>query len=147
MSERFVGDGRPRLTGRKDRPARHHRRRTPDPVLVAFRAVIDRLNDLFGADFSRSQVEGFVDTLGAVLLEVESLIDQALANSCDQFLESPDLGDAVVDAIFATQESHNVIADYTASGHADSGKIIDALGAMIHAAAQVDRTRTSDAMH
>jgi type I restriction enzyme, R subunit len=121
--------------------------KTPDPVLVAFQAVIDRLNDLFGADFSRSQVEGFVDTLGAVLLEDESLIEQALANSCDQFLESPDLGDAVVDAIFATQESHNVIADYIASGHADSGKIIAALGAMIHAAARVDRSRTSDAMH
>jgi len=121
--------------------------KTPDPVLVAFQVVIDRLNDLFGADFSRSQVEGFVDTLGAVLLEDESLIEQALANSCDQFLESPDLGDAVVDAVFATQESHNVIADYIASGQADSGKIIAALGAMIHAAAQVDRSRTAAATH
>jgi type I restriction enzyme R subunit len=121
--------------------------KTPDPVLVAFQVVIDRLNDLFGADFSRSQVEGFVDTLGAVLLEDESLIEQALANSCDQFLESPDLGDAVVDAVFATQESHNVIADYIASGQADSGKIIAALGTMIHAAAQVDRSRTAAATH
>jgi len=121
--------------------------KTPDPVLVAFQVVIDRLNDLFGADFSRSQVEGFVDTLGAVLLEDESLIEQALANSCDQFLESPDLGDAVVDAVFATQESHNVIADYIASGQADSGKIVAALGTMIHAAAQVDRSRTAAATH
>lgn len=109
--------------------------KTPDPVMIAFQAVIDRLNDLFGADFSRTQVEGFVDTLGAVLLEDESLVEQALTNSRQQFLESPDLSDAVVDAVFANQESHNAIADYIASGQADAGKIIVALGAMIHAAA------------
>lgn len=111
--------------------------KTPDPVMIAFQAVIDRLNDLFGADFSRTQVEGFVDTLGAVLLEDESLVEQALTNSRQQFLESPDLSDAVVDAVFANQESHNAIADYIASGQADAGKIIIALGAMIHAAAPV----------
>ena len=109
---------------------------TPDPVLVAFQAVIDRLNDLFGADFSRSQVEGFVDTLGAVLLEDEEVVGQARANSRAQFLESPDLNDAVVDAVFANQHSHNAIADYIASGHADAHKIIVEIGAMIHAAVQ-----------
>lgn len=107
---------------------------TPDPVLVAFQAVIDRLNDLFGAEFSRAQVEGFVDTLGAVLLEDEDLVGQARANSRAQFLESPDLGDAVVDAVFANQHSHNAIADYIASGHADAHKVIVEVGAMIHAA-------------
>ncbi|MCX4748146.1 type I restriction endonuclease [Kitasatospora sp. NBC_01287] len=108
--------------------------RTPDPVMVAFQAVIDRLNELFGAEFSRGQVEGFVDILGAVLLENEDLVDQAGANSRAQFLESPDLGDAVVDAVFANQNSHNAIADYIASGHADAGRIIVEIGAMIHAA-------------
>ena len=99
--------------------------------MIAFQAVIDRLDGLFGAEFSRMQVEGFVDTLGAVLLEDESLVEQALTNSRQQFLESPDLGDAVVDAVLANQESHNAIADYIASGHAYAGKIIVALGAMI----------------
>lgn len=107
---------------------------TPDPVMVAFQAVIDRLNDLFGTEFSRSQVEGFVDTLGAVLLEDEELVDQARVNSRAQFLESPDLSDAVVDAVFANQSSHNAIADYIASGHADADKVISEIGAMIHAA-------------
>lgn len=107
---------------------------TPDPVLVAFQAVIDRLNDLFGSEFSRSQVEGFVDTLGAVLLENEDLVDQAHANSRNQFLESPDLPDAVIDAVFANQHAHNAIAEYIASGHADADKVITEIGAMIHAA-------------
>jgi type I restriction enzyme R subunit len=112
---------------------------TPDPVLVAFQAVIDRLNALFGAEFSRNQVEGFVDTLGAVLLEDEALVDQAKANSRAQFLESPDLPDAVVDAVFSNQESHNAIADYIASGHADTDKVITEIGAMIHAAVVATR--------
>lgn len=108
--------------------------RAPDPVLVAFQAVIDRINDLFGAEFSRSQIEGFVDTLGAVLLENEALVEQARVNSRVQFLESPDLSDAVVDTVFANQHSHNAIADYIASGHADSHRLIAEIGAMIHAA-------------
>ncbi|GAB3188985.1 type I restriction enzyme R subunit [Micromonospora palomenae] len=107
---------------------------TPDPVLVAFQTIIDRLNDLFGAEFSRSQVEGFVDTLGAVLLENEALVEQARVNSRVQFLESPDLPDAVVDAVFANQHSHNAIADYIAAGNADSNRLINEIGAMIHAA-------------
>ncbi|MFE4609136.1 type I restriction endonuclease subunit R [Streptomyces niveus] len=114
--------------------------KTPDPVMVAFQAVIDRLNALFGSEFSRSQVEGFVDTLGAVLLENEDLVDQAGVNSRPQFLESPDLSDAVVDAVFANQSSHNAIADYIASGHADADKIIVEIGAMIHAAVAAQRS-------
>jgi type I restriction enzyme R subunit len=102
--------------------------------MIALQAVIDRLNALFGAEFSRNQVEGFVDTLGAVLLEDEALVDQAKANTRAQFLESPDLGDAVVDAVFSNQESHNAIADYIASGHTDADKVITEIGAMIHAA-------------
>ncbi|MFN8073878.1 MAG: hypothetical protein U0Q15_00490 [Kineosporiaceae bacterium] len=109
--------------------------KAPDPVLVAFQAVIDRLNDLFGAEFSRSQVEGFVDTLGAVLLENEALVEQARVNSRVQFLESPDLSDAVVDAVFANQHSHNAIADYIASGNTNSHRLITEIGGMIHAAA------------
>lgn len=115
--------------------------KTPAPVMVAFQAVIDRLNALFGAEFSRGQVEGFVDTLGAVLLENENLVDQAGVNSRAQFLESPDLSDAVVDTVFANQNSHNAIADYIASGHADAEKIIVEIGAMIHAAVAARRTR------
>ncbi|MEK8227323.1 hypothetical protein NKG05_16365 [Oerskovia sp. M15] len=109
-------------------------RQDPDPVLIAFQVVIDRLNELFGAEFSRSQVEGFVDTLGAVLLENEDLVGQARANSRAQFQESPDLNHAVIDAVLDTQDSHNAIADYIASGHADSGKIILEVGSMLHAA-------------
>ncbi|WP_412539996.1 type I restriction endonuclease [Longispora sp. K20-0274] len=108
--------------------------KTPDPVLVAFQTIIDRLNDLFGAEFSRSQVEGFVDTLGAVLLQNEELVEQARVNSRVQFLESPDLSDAVVDAVFANQHSHNTIADYIAAGNADSNRLITEIGAMLHAA-------------
>lgn len=50
-----------------------------------------------------------------------------------QLLESPDLSDAVVDAVFANQDSPNAIADYIASGHADAHKVIIEVGAMIHA--------------
>lgn len=63
-------------------------------------------------------------------LENEALVEQARVNSRVQFLESPDLSDAV----FANQHSHNAIADYIAPGHADSHKVIVEVGVMVHAA-------------
>ena len=84
-----------------------------DPKMVALQEVIERLNDLFGAEeFTASQPESFVRALIDRMMENESLIQQARVNSVKQFAESPDFDEAVVDAVADNQSAHKVIADY-----------------------------------
>ncbi|WP_332642615.1 type I restriction endonuclease subunit R [Aeromicrobium sp.] len=82
-----------------------------DPTMVAFQDVIDKLNEVFGADLTVSQkqhfVQGLVDTLGAD----DRLVRQASANSEKQFLESPDLRDGVMDAVAGNEEASKIMAD------------------------------------
>jgi type I restriction enzyme R subunit len=81
--------------------------------MVALQEVIDRLNDLFGAEeFSQSQPESFVRALIDRMLENEALVQQAKVNTVKQFAESPDFDEAVVDAVADNQGAHNKIADY-----------------------------------
>jgi type I restriction enzyme R subunit len=84
-----------------------------DPTIVALSEVIDRLNDLFGAEeFTASQPESFVRALIDRMLENEPLVQQARVNTVKQFAESPDFDEAVVDAVSDNQGAHKRIADY-----------------------------------
>ena len=74
--------------------------------------MLAKINDLFaGEDFSdvkqRSWVEGVMDQMGAD----ETLAAQADANTTKQFLESPDLSDAVTNAVLSNQDNDNRIAE------------------------------------
>ena len=111
-----------------------------DPKLVALQEVIDRLNDLFGAEeFSQSQPESFVRALIDRMMENEGLIQQARVNSVKQFAESPDFDEAVVDAVSDNQGAHNQIADYFFSGAAGRPTLILALAKAFHElASEVD---------
>jgi type I restriction enzyme R subunit len=84
-----------------------------DPKLVALQEVIERLNELFGAEeFSATQPETFVRGLIDRMLENDSLVQQAKVNSVKQFSESPDFDEAVVDAVSDNQGAYTKIADY-----------------------------------
>jgi len=111
-----------------------------DPKLVALQEVIDRLNDLFGAeDFSQSQPESFARALIDRMLENEGLVQQAKVNSVKQFAESPDFDEAVVDSVADNQGAHNKIADYFWSDSPGRPTIILALAKAFHElAAEVD---------
>jgi len=104
-----------------------------DPKLVALQEVIDRLNDLFGAeDFTQSQPESFVRALIDRMLEDEGLVQQAKVNSVKQFAESPDFDEAVVDAVADNQGAHNKIADYFWSNAPGRPSLILALAKAFH---------------
>ncbi|MFD1274163.1 DEAD/DEAH box helicase family protein [Streptomyces kaempferi] len=84
-----------------------------DPKMVAFQAVLDRLNDVFGNDdFTPSQKMSFLEALLAGLLDDEDLVQQAKVNSPTQFAESPDFDDAVTGAVADNQGAHNKMSDY-----------------------------------
>ncbi len=104
-----------------------------DPKMVAFQEVIDRLNDLFGdEDFSAGQKESFLEALLRTLLENPKLATQARANTSKQFLESPDLRDAIIAAVAGNQGSHNKMAEYFFGHGAGIDELIARIGELVH---------------
>ncbi|MGW2282708.1 type I restriction endonuclease subunit R [Streptomyces sp. NPDC001770] len=84
-----------------------------DPKYVALQVVIDKMNDLFGAEsFAASQVREFVQGLVQRLLADPNLIQQTKVNSKKQFVESQDFQAAVTEAVADNQDAHNTMADY-----------------------------------
>lgn len=84
-----------------------------DPTMVAFQAVLDRLNDLFGSeDFTEGQKVSFLQALLRTLLDDPDLVQQAKVNSATQFVESPDFDQAVTGAVADNQGAHHKMSEY-----------------------------------
>ena len=107
-----------------------------EPKYVALQIVIDKMNDLFGAEsFTQSQVSGFVEALVQRLLADPDLVKQTQVNSKRQFMESQDFQSAVTEAVIDNQGAHNTMADYFFSdGPAINGVIIALADAFYEAA-------------
>ncbi|PPA58486.1 MULTISPECIES: hypothetical protein [Micromonospora] len=112
-----------------------------EPKYVALQVVIDKMNDLFGAEsFSASQVREFVQGLVQWLLAYPGLVNQAKVNSKRQFMESQDLQAAVTEAVVDNQEAHNTMAVYFFSDGPDINAVIMALADAFYEAAIDQRT-------
>src|SRR3954470_11966434 len=107
-----------------------------EPKYVALQVVIDKMNDLFGAEsFTKSQVQEFVHGLVQRLMAYPDLVKQTQVNSKKQFLESQDFQAAVTEAVADNQIAHNTMADYFFSdGPAINGVIIALADAFYEAA-------------
>lgn len=107
-----------------------------EPKYVALQVVIDKMNDLFGAEsFTQSQVREFVQGLVQRLLAYPDLVKQTKVNSKKQFLESQDFRSAVTEAVSDNQGAHNTMADYFFSdGPALNGVIVSLADAFYEAA-------------
>ncbi|AEB46163.1 type I restriction endonuclease subunit R [Micromonospora maris] len=107
-----------------------------EPKYVALQVVIDKMNDLFGAEsFSSSQIREFVQGLVERLLAYPDLVNQAKVNSKKQFMESQDFQAAVTEAVIDNQEAHNTMADYFFSDGPGINAVIVALADAFHEAA------------
>ncbi|WP_129978013.1 type I restriction endonuclease [Rhodococcus sp. Q1] len=112
-----------------------------DPKYVALQVVIDKMNDLFGAEaFTDSQVREFVHGLVQRLLAYPDLVKQTTVNSKKQFIESQDFQEAVVEAVVDNQEAHNTMADYFFSDGPAISAVIIALADAFYEAAIDQRT-------
>ena len=60
------------------------------------------------------------------------LMTRAKANSGGQFLESPDLTDAIIDAVEGNQGSHNRLADYFYGDNPDRADLVSKIGTLVH---------------
>ncbi|RAO00778.1 type I restriction endonuclease subunit R [Micromonospora noduli] len=108
---------------------------------VALQIVIDKMNDLFGAEsFSASQVREFVQGLVQRLLAYPDLVNQAKVNSKKQFMESQDFQTAVTEAVVDNQDAHNTMADYFFSDGPGINAVITALADAFYEAAIDPRT-------
>ena len=107
-----------------------------EPKYVALQVVIDKMNDLFGAEsFTESQVREFVQGLVQRLLAYPDLIKQTQVNSKKQFLESQDFQAAVTEAVIDNQGAHNTMADYFFSDGPGINGVIFALADAFYEAA------------
>lgn len=107
-----------------------------EPKYVALQVVIDKMNDLFGAEsFTASQVHEFVQGLVQRLLAYPNLINQTKVNSKKQFIESQDFQAAVTEAVVDNQEAHNTMADYFFSDGPAISAVIMALADAFYEAA------------
>src|SRR3954451_3840736 len=112
-----------------------------EPKYVALQVVIDKMNDLFGAEsFSASQVREFVQGLVHRLLAYPDLVNQAKLNSKKQFMESQDFQTAVTEAVVDNQQAHNTMADYFFSDGPGISAVIMALADAFYEAAIDQRT-------
>ena len=107
-----------------------------EPKYVALQVVIDKMNDLFGAEsFTQSQVREFVQGLVQQLLTCPDLINQTKVNTKKQFMESQDFQAAVTEAVVDNQEAHNTMADYFFSDGPSINAVITALADAFYEAA------------
>lgn len=107
-----------------------------DPKYVALQVVIDKMNDLFGAEaFTASQIREFVQGLVQRLLAYPDLVNQTKVNSKKQFMESQDFQSAVTEAVVDNQDAHNTMADYFFSDGPAISAVIMALADAFYEAA------------
>ncbi|CAN5290392.1 DEAD/DEAH box helicase family protein [soil metagenome] len=71
-----------------------------DPEFVRLREIIEKMNTLFeGDDLTNAAMVGFTGYVGGKFDESTLLREQAAANTLEQFLGSPDLASAFLDAV------------------------------------------------
>lgn len=104
-----------------------------DPRMVRLQEVLKKVNDLFsGEDFTPAEQQSWVEGIVTVLMDDETVTTQASANSKKQFVESPDLSDAVTEAVLGNQTSHAKMADYFFTDDRIKIEIVKVLGELVH---------------
>ncbi len=111
-----------------------------DPRMVRLAEILARINELFAdEDFTAFGIESWVQGVVTVLTENPQIRTQAAANTRTQFVESPDLNDAVTDAVLGNQSSHNSIVEYYFSRPDVQTQLVKRLGELVHENLQIER--------
>lgn len=90
--------------------------------------IIEKVNGLFEGELS--DIDQLVYVNGALkgkLLENELLVQQAASNSKEQFAHSPDLGQALLDAIMDAFDAHQKMSTQALGSERLRGGLLDAL--------------------
>ena len=68
--------------------------------------IIQALNDLFEGELTDGDRVAFAESVRTKLMESETLRAQAAANTREQFVNSPNLREELLNAIISTMEAH-----------------------------------------
>lgn len=99
-----------------------------DPQLVRLVEVIARINDLFGGELGPAEIEGFVKPVAAKAEGAPGIADQIDNNAKDQFLDSQDLRESIVDAAFDLESAVGKLSGATMGDDARAEKLIRIIG-------------------
>lgn len=106
---------------------------TRDPKLARLAEILGRINELFAdEDFTSSGVESWAQGVVTVLVDDDRIRAQAAANSQTQFLESPDLSDAVTGAVLSNQDTNNRLVDHLFAREDRRAELIRLLGRLAY---------------
>jgi type I restriction enzyme R subunit len=104
-----------------------------DPQLVRLEEVLAKINDLFAdEDFTPAEQQSWAEGLVTVLIDNHRIRAQAHANTKKQFVESPDLSEAVTDAVLGNQHSHTRMTDTFFANEQTRGQLVKLLGELVH---------------
>lgn len=98
--------------------------------------IIERVNDLFGADTTEGDQLSYVTTIRDKMLESDALVTQAANNTKAQFDNSPTLRDELMNAIIDAFEAHSSLSKQALG----SQKVRDGLKEVLLGPAQLYET-------
>lgn len=105
-----------------------------DPKMVLLDEVIARINDLVDfSDDSKASGKIVVDSVNQKLLENKTIVAQAKANTEEQFLGSPDLGEAVIRALIGLKKDADDASGQILSSDAKKDEFLKLIGKAIYA--------------
>ena len=96
------------------------------PVCLA--EVIARINDLFGGELGPEEVEGFVKPVAAKAEKAPGIADQIDNNAKDQFLDSLDLRESIIDAAFDVEAAVGKLSGAAMGDDSRAAKLIRIIG-------------------
>ncbi|MCT2281776.1 DEAD/DEAH box helicase family protein [Micromonospora chalcea] len=99
-----------------------------DPQLVRLADVIARINDLFGGELGPEEIEGFVKPVAAKAEQAPGIADQIDNNAKDQFLDSRDLRESIIDAAFDVESAVGKLSGAAMGDDARAEKLIRIIG-------------------
>jgi type I restriction enzyme R subunit len=89
--------------------------------------IIQALNDLFEGELTDGDRVAFTESLRTKLMESETLRAQAAANTREQFMNSPNLREELLNAIIATMEAHGSMGRQALNSEAIQAGLISVL--------------------
>ena len=114
----------------------------PDPELALLSEVIGRINDLFGGEFTDEEIESFIRPVAAKASGNSDVAEQIDNNALDQFLDSPDLRDAIIDAALANEIAVTKLTGATTGEDLTAAELINLIGTFMY---QIRRMRGGNA--
>jgi hypothetical protein len=102
--------------------------------MTSLREAIEQMNSLFDAEFTPGDFEGAVTFISAKASENSKLAKQATSgNTLDQFLESPDLRDVVIQAMLDSSENLKAMGAEILGDDVKLARLVNIIGKVLHA--------------